>query len=289
MFEKVLILTDFSEHSKRLLDCIAGIRGIREIVLLHVIGEVGVPMGKETVESLVRTAAGNSFRLEKGYLESLAPDITVVPELVASSDIPGAVFRTAEKHGVSLIILSAYGMGMKTGLITGNVASAVLCRISRTDVLVMRYRVIETLTGTSYEKFCPMIFSRILCPTNFSPESTRALSRAGEIAGVGEIVLLHVAAPGGDGYDAREAFQDAESRIGAIRDGLAGKGVRARAIVKKGDPAAVITETAEDEDVSLIWISSIGKGCFHDFLLGSTVNDVVMHTKRPVIVIRSEE
>jgi nucleotide-binding universal stress UspA family protein len=287
MFEKVLILTDFSEHARRILDCITGIVGIREIVLLHVIEDIRVPMGTETVEALVTGAAENSLQKEKRYLETLSPNLKITPELITSSDIAGTILETAEKNGADLIIISAYGMGMKAGLLTGNVPTAVLCRISRINVLVMRHKIIEALTGKTYEKFCPMIFSRILCPTNFSPNSDRAIALAGAMERVGEVILLHVVSPDEKGSEIQEAARTAEIRIGAIRDTLAAKGIRSRAIVKTGPPASEITGTAEEEDVSVIWISSYGKGCFHDFLLGSTVNDIVMNTKRPVIIIRA--
>jgi nucleotide-binding universal stress UspA family protein len=287
MFEKVLILTDFSEHSRRLLECITGIQGIHEIVLLHVIEEIRSPMGSETVESFVRSAAEKSFQDEERYLETISPNIKVTPELITSSDIAGTILEEAEKNGVSLIIISAYGLGMKAGLITGNVTNEVLCRISRINVLVMRHKIIETLTGKTYEKFCPMIFSRILCPTNFSPASEQAIALTGTMKGVGEVILLHVISPDKAGIEIQKAARTAEIRIGAIRDTLDAKGIRSRVIVKTGHPASEITGTAEEEDVSVIWINSVEKGCLHDFLLGSMVNDIVMNTKRPVIIIRA--
>jgi len=286
MFKKVLILTDFSEHSRRILDCITGIQGICEIVLLHVIEDIRSPMGAETVEEFVKSAAEKSFQVEKRYLETLSPNIRVTPELIISSDITGTILETAEKNKVDLVIISAYGIGMKAGLLTGDVESALLCRTSRINVLVMRHRIIETMTGKTYEKFCPMIFSRILCPTNFSPDSERAIALAGTMKGVGEIILLHVLSPDEAKVEAQESTRAAEVRLGAIRDTLAAKGIRSRAIVTTGHPASAISGTAETEDVSVIWINSYGKGCLHDFLLGSRVNDVVMNTRRPVIIIR---
>jgi nucleotide-binding universal stress UspA family protein len=287
MFEKVLILTDFSEHARRMSDCITGIHEIREIVLLHVIKDIPVPMGRETVEGFVTSAAENSLREEKNYLETLSPNLKVIPVLTTSSDIAGTLLETAEKNGVDLVIISAYGVGVTTGMLTGNVSTEVLCRISRINVLVMRHKIIETLTGKTYEKFCPMIFSRILCPTDFSPYSERAIALAGTMKGVGEVILLHIVSPDETGSEIKEAARTAKMRIRGIRDNLAVKGIQCRAIVKTGHPASEITKTAEKEDVSVIWISSYGKGCLHDFLLGSTVNDVVMKTKRPVIVIRA--
>jgi len=286
MFEKVLVLTDFSEYSRRLLDCITGIQGISEIVLMHVIEDIRSPMGSEAVEEFVKSAAEKSFQVEKKYLETLNPNLRVTPELIISSDIAGTILETAEKNGVDLIVIGAYGVGMKAGLLTGNVESALLCRISRINVLVMRHRIIETMTGKTYEKFCPMIFSRILCPTNFSPDSERAIALASTMKGVGEIILLHVISPDDAKIGDQESAQTVEMRIGAIRETLATKGIRSRTIVKTGHLASEISGTAEKEDVSVIWINSYGKGCFHDFLLGSRVSDVVMSTRRPVIIIR---
>jgi nucleotide-binding universal stress UspA family protein len=77
--------------------------------------------------------------------------------------------------------------------------------------------------------------------------------------------------------------------MGAVRDGLTVQGIRSQAIVTTGNPAEEIIKTAEEQDVSVIWISSYGKGCLHDFLIGSTVQDVAMNAARPVIVIRSWE
>ena len=47
-----------------------------------------------------------------------------------------------------------------------------------------------------------------------------------------------------------------------------------------------ITKIADDEDVSVIWISSHGKGWFRELLLGSTAYTVTMNAKKPVIIIR---
>ena len=287
MFDTVLILTDFSEHSQRVSECITGISGIREIVLLHVIQDIQVQMGKETVEGFVTRAAENSLRTEKRNLETLCPDLKITPVLTVSSDVAGTILETAEKHKADLIVISSYGMSVRAGVLTGNVATAVLCRISRINVLVMRHKIIETLTGKTFEKFCPQIFSRILCPVDFSLHSEQAVALAGTLKGAGEIVLLHVVNPDGPEREIQEAATAASGRIRAVSETLAAQGVRSRAIVKTGHPASVIAETAEEEDVSVIWISSYGKGCFHDFLLGSTVNDVVMNTNRPVIVIRA--
>jgi nucleotide-binding universal stress UspA family protein len=287
MFEKVLIPTDFSKHSRRMLNCIIGIHGIREIILLHVIEKIPAPLGKERVEASLKDAAEKSLLKEKQYLDAMNSNIRVTSELTISSDAAGTILDIAEKNSVDLIVLSTYGFGIKTGVVIGNVQTSVVCRISRINILIIRHKILKTLIGKAYEKFCPMIFSRILCPTDFSEYSVHAINLVASIQGIGEVILLHVVPQEGTKSQIKESVRAANLEMEAIRDTLVAKGIRSRAIIKTGDPASEITRTAEEENVSVIWISSYGKGCFRDFLLGSTVSDVVMKTNHPVLIIRS--
>jgi nucleotide-binding universal stress UspA family protein len=288
MFKKVLAVTDFSDHGRRLLECISGIQGISEMVLLHVIKDTTVPMGTETVERFVRESAEKSFQKEMEYIETACPDIRVTPELISSPDIADAIIGTGEKHGVDLIAISAHAIGLTTGLLTKNVATSVLCHPSRINILVMRHKIIETLTSKKYEKFCPMLFSRILIPTDLSG-SGNATALAGTMKGVGEIILLHVISKRETWSGEPDSFSKAETRLGEIRDSIVAQGVPSRVLVRTGELSDEITKAAEDEDVSVIWLRSNAKGCIHELFLGSRVHDVVMNTKRPVIVIRSAE
>jgi len=289
MFEKVLFPTDFSQREEILLDCIASIPQVRDLILLHVVKETRYPMGAQIVDTLAKETAENTLAEAQHYLKSLNPDIRVTLDTTISPDIAEGILTTAEKRDVDLIVIGAHGKRVKIGVLLGSVPSTVLCRISKTNVLIMRHKIIETLTGKTYEKFCPMLFSRILCPTDFSRFSEHATALVSTMKGVGEVILLHVVPEGGAGSEIKESVQAAEARIGAVRDSLTAQGIRSRAIVTTGNPAGEIIRTAEEQDVSVIWISSYGKGCLHDFLLGSTVQDVAMKSTRPVIVIRSWE
>jgi len=288
MFEKVLFPTDFSVHAEIMLDCIASIPQVRDIILLHVIKETRYPMGVQFLDTLAKETAENTLAEAQRYLKSLNPDIRVTLDTTVSLDIAEGILTNAVKSGADLIVISARGKSVKTGVLLGSVSSTLLCR-SKTNVLIMRHKIIETLTGKTYEKFCPMLFSRVLCPIDFSQFSEHAIALASMLKGIGELILLHVVPEGGTSSEIRESVQAAEAQIGAVRDSLEIQGVRCRAIVTKGNPAGEILRIAEQQDVSVIWISSYGKGCLHDFLLGSTVQNVAMNSTRPVVVIRSQE
>lgn len=288
MFEKVLFPTDFSERAEIMLDCIAGIPQVREVILLHVVKATRYPMGVEMLDTLAQETAEKSLADAQHYLTSLNPDIRVTLDTTISSEIAGEILTHAEQRGADLIVISAREKSVEIGELLGSVSSTILCR-SKTNVLIMRHKIIETLTGKTYEKFCPMLFSRILCPIDFSRFSDHATALASTMKGLGELILLHVVPETGKSSEIEEAVQAADVRMGAVRDSLAVQGILCRAIVTRGDPAGEIIRIAEQQDVSAIWISSYGKGCLHDFVLGSTVQNVAMHSTRPVVVIRPGE
>jgi nucleotide-binding universal stress UspA family protein len=289
MFKKILFPTDFSEPAKSELDCITSIPGIREIILLHVVKQYAIPMGAETVEGLEVQATEVYLKEAKAYLATLNPDILVTPDETTSTDVAGAILETAEKHHVDLIIIHANIKGIMAGLFMSSIHVKVLCRISKINVMVMPGNLVRSLTGKTYEKFCPMIFSRILCPTNFSDLSLKTTALAATMKGVGEIIVLHVVQVTEPGRDPVDAFRSAEARIKMLCDELAQKGIKTRSIVVTGEPGDEIARIADEEDVSLIWMRSAMKGCLHDLFLGSMVNDVVRHSARPLMIIRSCE
>ena len=288
MFEKILFPTDFSEYAKRTLDCVAGFPGAREVILLHVIQEARSPRGGgEIGESFYRTGE-NFLKEERRYLENLSQTLRVTTAVIKSSDTTGAIIETAEERGVSLIIVGACGKCLVEGLLMGSVSMAVVRR-SRTNVLIMRHKIIEEMGRKTYEKFCPMILSRILCPVDFSVYSDRAVALASATEGVREVILLHVVSHGDTEDDIEDAVQKAKDQIEAIRSSLAAQGIEVRTIVRTGNPTVDIARIADQEDVSVIWMSSHGKGWFSELLLGSTAYTVAMNAKRPVIIIRKPE
>jgi len=138
-------------------------------------------------------------------------------------------------------------------------------------------------------KPCPMILAKVLCPTDFSSFSDRALSLVSTTKGIGEIILLNVVSHGETESEIKNAVEDAKERIEKIRGDLSAQGIGARSIVRIGNPASEIIEVADEEDVSLIWIGSHGKGWFKELLIGSTAYDVAMNARKPVIIIREAE
>ena len=288
MFEKVLFPTDFSAYAKKTLECVAGFPGAREVILFHVVEEARSPRGGGEIGDTFYRAGENFLKEEKRYLENLSQNLRVTTAVKESSDTAGAIIETAGEQGVSLIVIGARGNSLVGGILLGSVSMAVLRR-SRTNVLIMRHKIIEDMKAKAYEMFCPMILLRVLCPIDFSKYSDNAIDLISTIKGVGEVILLHVVSKGETETEIEEAARTANTRIGAIRDSLIAKGIKARTIVRRGSPSHEITKIADEEDVSVIWMSSHGKGWFRELLLGSTAYTVAMNAKRPVMIIRKPE
>ena len=286
MFEKVLFSTDFSEYAKSALDCLAGFPGARDVILFHVVEEVRSPRGGGEIGEVLFRNGKNFLKEEKRYLENLSQNLRVTTAVKTSSDTAGAILETAEERGVSLIVIGARGNSLVEGILLGSVSMAVLRR-SRTNVLIMRHKIIEKMKAKTYEMFCPMILCRVLCPIDFSQYSDNAIALLRTTKGVGEVILLHVDSQGETEAEIEDAVRTAKGQIEAIRSSLAAQGIKVRTNVRTGNPTFEITRTADEEDVSVIWMSSHGKGWFRELLLGSTAYTVAMNAKRPVIIIRS--
>jgi nucleotide-binding universal stress UspA family protein len=282
MFEKILFPTDFSAYAKKSLDCIAGIPGVQDVILFHVVEKARSPRGGGEIFFPTRE---NFLKEEKRYLENLNPELRVTTVVATSSDTAGAIIDEAGEKGVSLIVIGARGKSLVDGILLGSVSAAVLRR-SRTNVLIMRHKIIESLTGKTFKLTCPMILSRVLCPIDFSPFSDSAIALLSRTKGVGEVILLHVVSQGESEEEIMDAILKADDQIALICSNLAKQGITTRSIVRTGDPALEITGIADEEDISVIWMSSHGKGWFRDLFLGSTAHTVAMNAKRPVIIIR---
>ena len=62
-------------------------------------------------------------------------------------------------------------------------------------------------------------------------------------------------------------------------------GIRYRAIVQDGRPASVVLDVAEREKAELIVVGRRGRNEVTELLLGSVSHEIVLHSKRPVLLV----
>ncbi|HSB51746.1 MAG TPA: universal stress protein, partial [Dissulfurispiraceae bacterium] len=71
-----------------------------------------------------------------------------------------------------------------------------------------------------------------------------------------------------------------------IRKSLSGKSMEVKTLIRQGDPAEKILETAQKMKVDLIVTGSHGRHGTKKFLLGSVSSKVVDYSKCPVLVVK---
>lgn len=313
MFERVLIPTDFSRFAHKMLECIAEIPGLKEVVLLNVLDasnpKILEKSGwsydslisdaetrlKEQVENLSRS--GKSGLIVRSILKVIVEPMSGADgvnlqrleprpglDLIYGGSIGEAIQKTAQGENVSLIVMGAEGKGLVEGILLGSVSTEVL-RHGETDLLLIRHQVLLGGKEKSFEKFCPNIFSRLLVTTDFSPAAQDAISLLKGLEGASEILLVHV-------ISEDEDLSEAAMKLNRMREELAESGQSGRNVtvhVLEGDPAKEILNLAKKHDVSLLIMSSQGKGWLEQVRVGSVSFDVARRADRPVLVVRQKK
>jgi nucleotide-binding universal stress UspA family protein len=116
---------------------------------------------------------------------------------------------------------------------------------------------------------------RILVATDRSTTADYAVAWAAEMAEryEAELVLLQVGAA-------------AVEELQAFAREVAGDRGRAR-VASGDDPAKVICEVGEDEDVDVIVVGNVGMSGRKEFLLGNVPNRVSHNTRRTVVIVNT--
>jgi nucleotide-binding universal stress UspA family protein len=286
MFEKVLFTTDFSEYAQKTLECIGEIPGVKELVLLHIV-DATHPSKRGWTHGPHIENAKILMEEKKEYLKSLGLKVKTKVDVITEGEVYRTILENADKEKVSLIVMGARGKSPIKELLLGSVSTNVL-RYAKTHLLIMRYKLAQGLEGEKYEKFCPLIFSKVLFPTDFSEPAGEAISFVKDIKGIEEIILLNVVSKGETEEEIEENVKEAKKKLGDIKEELSGAGFKVSCHVRVGSPIEEIISTAEDDDVSLIAMSKRGKGWLKELLVGSTTCAVARRANRPVLVVRAK-
>jgi universal stress protein A len=122
---------------------------------------------------------------------------------------------------------------------------------------------------------------RIAVPTDFSPESEKAVAYAAALARrMGSaLYLVHV-------LEHPHSYHEARERLAMLASRLA-IGTRRLALdVRTGDPAEGIAEAAERYGTDLIVMATHGRTGLSHVVSGSVAEEVIRRTECPVLVLR---
>jgi nucleotide-binding universal stress UspA family protein len=277
MIMTVLVPVDFTIETEDLLGCIGELKnaGLKKVILLHVV-DIHKSQGLAPVFE----------RNEKERLEEYANFIREfeleTEPLVMIGDVRRTILEIADREGVDAIIMGATTKGFIKGKLLGR-TTEYIARSSKKTLLVEKYDALKEGKEV-YEKACSATFSRILIPLDFSKEAMKAIEQLQEFKGiVKEVLLLHVIDDIKDMDLLDEQIDEAKEKLGRIKEQL--EGIKSQYLVVEGVPSDEISKLASMEDATMIMLTSRGKGDLMDLILGSTVENVLRKTTKPVMII----
>lgn len=146
------------------------------------------------------------------------------------------------------------------------------------------------MEGKSYDK--------IMIATDGSKQVEKAVKAAVELARLTGARLYAVYVIASTGYTPRNfgweeslrEILEAEAKRAVTFVEEAGKasGIEVESVILDGHPADRIMGFAEQEDMDLIVMGTLGRTGLDRFLLGSVAEKIVRHSKTPVMVVKGE-
>jgi len=287
VFSRILIATDGSEASDRVLECAAGLRrvGSREAILAHVFNVRTVGGLYESLKAMMLPR----LNAQRGLLEAAGFET----ELETPLGIPFVeINRLAVAQACSLVVIGSLGESLVGELLLGSTAHSIL-QNAVTPVLLVRLEITDHENGGKRcQAVCEDFFAHILFPTDFSDTAERAFLFLEHIVREtgSRVTLLHVqdrAKIERHLYHRLEEFNriDAE-RLDRMRVRLEEYGAAAvYTDIAYGSPTALILERARTPVHSLILMGSQGRGFIHEVFMGSVANAVGRLAPLPVLFV----
>jgi len=285
MLSNLVVATDGSEASDRMIGCLDGLRrvGSTRAVLTHVfnVHHVG-----GLYESL-KAAMAPRLEQQRTLLSSAGFNVTVETPL----GIPFYEINTiANRSDASLVVVGSLGESLIGEMLLGSTAQAVLQHAER-PVLLIRLEITEPdEQGRRCRAACENLFDHVLFPTDFSDTADRAFLFLEHITRevTPEITLLHVQ----DRTRLHPHLSERVEEFNAIdQDRLARMQKRLQDFgaskvhteVAYGVPTEIILDRARSSGPSLIVMGSQGRGVFQEVLLGSVANHLARLAPLPIL------
>ncbi|MDD3856837.1 MAG: universal stress protein [Methanoculleus sp.] len=150
MFKRILVPTDFSEPSMKVLDYIPVLHeaGTREVVLVHVLDPRETPLAASGGQGFLGTVPDRESEVQRQYREKARHRIIDIRRTLEKQGMqvivrtpvgtPGAgIVAAADADGVSLIVIGSHGSSNLRDRLLGTVSEYVI-KNARQPVLVIK-------------------------------------------------------------------------------------------------------------------------------------------------------
>ncbi len=272
-----MVGTDLSESSLAVLDYVPRLRefGLERVILAHVVYAPDAGGAEHILlEQAQEDIKGQAERLREAGLE--------VETIVKWGTAPRTLSLLADKHEAEILVVGSHGRSMLQRMLLGSVAMSLLHHATK-PVLIVRMELCETDDGISCEVLPGKPFSHILFPTDFSDAANTAFEWFKPFAAEmgSRVTVLHAV-----DRDAGGAEQEDADRLDRRVEELQAAGLEdATAMLEVGFPADVIDGVAAEEDVSMIVMSTHGRGALRELVVGSVALKVARSSPVPVMLI----
>jgi nucleotide-binding universal stress UspA family protein len=286
MLRNLLICTDASEASDRMVECVKDLRrvGSQQALLAHVLN--------------VRDVGGLYLTLKRLALPKLEAQQKVLTEagFETGIEIPlgfpaHEINRLAKERSSNMIVIGSHGETLTKEMLLGSTAAAVL-QSARVIVLLIRMEIVQADGGKCCRAVCADFFKHILHPTDFSETAERAFQYLEHIVRQTKsaVTLLHVQDKAKIESHLKNRLEEFnrldQERLERRKEHLLKAGASSVDIqIPYGSPTAHILEQARCDRYSLILMGTQGRGFLHEIFLGSVSHNVARHARLPVMFV----
>jgi nucleotide-binding universal stress UspA family protein len=210
---------------------------------------------------------------------------------VREGNVAEAICDFAKDNGIDLIAMTSHGRGGVRRWALGSVADKV---VQSSPVPILLYRIRgDRIEDCNYKK--------ILIPIDGSKFSENIFPQASKFVETfnSKISFLHVmdtrltenfaAAKDIFIYEEETAKQGIRDYFISLENRAKESKVTHELLIEKGDPAEVICDFAEKNEVDLIAMSTHGRSSISRWALGSVADRVLRGSSKPILLIRAKE
>ncbi len=294
MFPRILYATALETYYREVFGCVTNLRcvGTEEIVLVHVIrADEHFPVkGRHARQMLDSLAAELSSRMDEAVRIAEAQGLRAKVRIEIG--VPWRrILQVADEENVSLIVSGRERRSGFDEILFGSTTDR-LVRYGGFPVYIPKCPEVYGGRGSPEGAACRDPFRRVLFPVDWSECSRAALEALRRLkgSGIGEIVVVHVMEEKAMSLQLKEKFREFERldrrRLEETEQRLRSEGFAVRTRLAVGNPRADLLQLAREENATLVFMGTHGKGRVKGILWGSVSRNVAEYSDIPVLLVR---
>lgn len=272
MFKRLMVPVDLSPQSFLMVEVASRMShyGVQEVLVYSLVQE---PSRKESM-----------LELMDSKLREAGMDHRLLVE--TGSDAPRAIVKAAEANEVGMIAMAASGKGRVREFFVGSTSLAVIRR-TPVPVLLDKFPLDANEDPEGYCERCPPLLDSVLVSLDLSRVSRHMLPFVQSIidAGAKRVTLFHVVQASRYKMDDDHRFREVRRKLDAYRKKLRAGDCAIDLHIHFGTTTYNILEVAREVEATVIVMGTTGKSYLRGVTLGSTSEEVVKASTRPVLLI----